>query len=698
MKAANVIIIALVLGLPVLSSGQGAGTDPFGLSQLKDFQAYRSSSNNPDLFSNDDSKRPIPGETIVLADLKGPGVVTHIWLTIAANEYGWPRLLRFRVYYDDSPTASVDAPVGDFFAVGHGFERTVNSLMVVNSSSGRSRNCYWPMPFRKSCRITITNEGRRRVSNVYYHVDWKKVPALAPDTAYFHALYRQALPAASGKPYEVLRVDGRGHYVGTVFSVIQREPGWFGEGDDFFYVDGNPVAVAEGTGTEDYFNDAWSLRVGQGPYTGVPVAEGTGLGSRMTAYRWHLLDPVPFQRSFRLDFEHAGWTYNSDGSVRSAFEERADLFSSVAFWYQKGVAQALPVPPSGAARLPQGNARQIEVEDLLPQVRAEKGKASVQKEVFWSKDILFFEASGPGAKVTVPFDVDEDGSYELIALLAHAPDYGNYVASIDGKSAAERGDLEHEPGANTGVADQMQLYHTELYVAEDHLVGWLKLGKGRHELTLECVGKNSASAAHYLGMDSLILSRVAERPPEQNVEAGKIRSLAQNRETGPESLALFRNGLASGSDEIREAAAWAMTQTGQRSAEVVNDLNRALSDRDAVVRGLAALALRNSGKQAFPALAGLIGCLRDEDPNVRLMSAQAVGAIGSGAASLAVAPLTAACRIPGEQVHVLRSLADALGAMGREASSAVPALKELAKMPRVRWPAEAAIRKITAAP
>src|SRR5215831_14860871 len=166
--------------------------DPFRLTEPKDFIPYRSSSNNPDWASNDDSKRPIPGETTVLADLQGPGVVTHMWVTIADNEYGWPRLLRLRVYYDGSSIPSVDCPVGDFFGVGHGFERPINSLMVRNSSSGRSRNSYWQMPFGRRIRITVTNEGRRRVANLYFHVDWKKVPALPVGTAYFHAWYRQA--------------------------------------------------------------------------------------------------------------------------------------------------------------------------------------------------------------------------------------------------------------------------------------------------------------------------------------------------------------------------------------------------------------------------------------------------------------------------------------------------------------------------
>src|SRR5690348_13721994 len=130
--------------------------DPFHLTEQQQFTAQRSSSNNPDWSSNDDSKRPIPGETIVLADLTGPGAITHLWMTIADNEYGWPRLLRLRIYYDGSPTPSVDAPVGDFFAVGNGVEREVNSLMVRNSSDGRARNCYWPMPFRKHCKVTVT--------------------------------------------------------------------------------------------------------------------------------------------------------------------------------------------------------------------------------------------------------------------------------------------------------------------------------------------------------------------------------------------------------------------------------------------------------------------------------------------------------------------------------------------------------------
>jgi hypothetical protein len=629
-----------------------AAQDPLGLARLDDSRPYRVSSNNPDLTSNDDSLRPIPGETVVLADLEGPGAVTHIWLTVAANEYGWPRLLRFRVYYDHSATPSVDAPVGDFFGVGHGYERPLRSLMVVDGSEGRSRNSYWAMPFRKACKITITNEGRRRISNLYYHVDWEKRKTLPPGTGYFHAWYRQAIPAQAGKPYEVLSVQGRGRYVGTLLSVIQNEPGWFGEGDDHFYIDGEKAASIQGTGTEDYFNDAWSLRASDGPYWGVPVAEGTGAGSRMSAYRWHLRDPISFHSSLRFEFEHAGWTYNPDGSVRSAFEERADLFSSVAFWYQEGVARGLPEPPYGAARLPHGNARQIEVESLAPAVRVENGTVEVQKEVFWSRDLLFFRANGAGARIDIPVEVDENGRYELLAQIAHAPDYGNYRALLDGKPVDAAGDLEHEPGANTGAGAVIETWGSEVYVAADHLLGWHKLSKGRHTVSFVCAGKDVRSSGYNLGIDTLVLAKIAS--PEH---------------TAPPRVPSDLPGL---------------TKT-------------LLEDRDPVVRGVAALALRDMGPAARPALPALARALRDEDTGVRMTAADAIGR--QRHAALAVLnELIAAARSPGENVHVQRSVAIALGLIGPDAAAALPVLAELEKIPRVGPTATTAIRQIKTKP
>ncbi len=654
------LLLALALaaiGVAAAARGQdpaAALPDPFHLLEPKNFTAHRASSNNPDWSSNDDSKRPIPGETTVLADLEGPGVVTHVWVTIADNEYGWPRLLRLRVYYDGSPTPSVDAPVGDFFAVGHGLERGVRSLMVRDSSAGRARNGYWPMPFRKSCRITITNEGRRRVSNLYYHVDWEKVPSLPERTPYFHARYRQALPApADGRPYEFLSVAGRGHYVGTVLSVVQAEAGWFGEGDDFFWVDGEKRPSIEGTGSEDYFNDAWGLHADDGPYYGVTVADGTGLGSRMTAYRWHLVDPIPFTKSLRFEIEHKGWTFGADGSVKSAFGDRVDLMSSVAFWYQDGIAQDQPAVPYGSARLPQGNARQIEVENAIGEAKADGGRVSLVPDLFWSKDVVLFEAAGKGSRVEIPFEVPADGDYEVITELAQASDYGIYTVLLDGKPPVSP-QLEHEPGADVRPQTEFDGYALETYVGAAYQVGWPRLTKGRHTLTYVCLGRNAASSGYDLGVDDIVLAR-----------------------TGPEGWAMAAR--------VREP---------RLPEGDVSELAAALSDRDATTRGLAALALRDRGAASVPALPALEKALRDPDPNVRMMSANALAALGKDAAP-AVPALIAACSVPDEQVHVLRACASALGAIGRPAAArALPVLRKLAENPRVRWAAERAIRSL----
>lgn len=655
--------LALVLSAAALAA-PGAAQDPLEFTKLKDYTAQRASSSNPDPASNNDSLHPIPGETMTLADLEGPGIVTHIWITVAANEYGWPRLLRLRVYYDGSPEASVDAPLGDFFAVGHGFERTVESSVIRASSDGRARNSYWPMPFRKSCRITVTNEGRRPLDHVYYHVDWEKVPSLPPDTAYFHARYRQELPAPDdGSPYVFLDVKGRGFYVGTVLSVIQPEAGWFGEGDDRFFVDGEKKPSLMGTGSEDYFTDAWGLHVTNGLYAGVTVADGTGLGSRMTGYRWHVLDPIPFSKSLHFDLEHLGWTYNQDGAIKSAYGVRNDLMSSVAFWYQDGIATGLPPVPYGSARLPQGNARQFEVESVMNAIATEKGKATVVPDLFWSKDVVVFQGEGPGSKLTIPFDVEEAGDYELYTQVAQGSDYGIYTVLLDGKPPVAPV-LEHEPGADVRPQLSFDGYAYETYVGMDYLIGWPRLAKGRHTVTFVCVGKNAGSTGYAVGVDNLILAR-----------------------TGPE-----------GWKKAREVKA-PNVPTG------VAALTASLSDSDPVVRGLCALELSKLGTTAAPAVPALTTRLQDPDANVRKAAALALAAIGPAAAP-AVSALVAALKAPGQRVDVLRESALALGAIGPAASAALPALKDIAAKPiphvggvidlTPAWAASRAIKQIEA--
>jgi Protein of unknown function (DUF2961)/HEAT repeats len=626
--------------------------DPLAFTQLKDFRAYRSSSNSRYPDWNDDSAHLYPGETLTLADLEGPGIVTHIWTTSSGSQYGWPRLLRIRAYYDGGDVASVDAPLGDFFAVGHGLERSVNSLLIRDGSDGRARNSYWPMPFRRRCRITVTNEGDR-FTGLYYHVDWQKMPSLPPGTAYFHARYRQLLPApADGKPFVFLETKGRGFYAGTVQNILQAEPGWYGEGDDMFYVDGEKTASIQGTGSEDYFLDAWGLHVADGAYAGVTVADGTGLGSRMTAYRWHMTDPVPFTSSIRVEIEHKGWTYKPDGTVRTAFGERQDVMSSVAYWYQEGIATDQPPVPYGRARLPHGNALQIELEESFSSARLDGGKASVMENLFWGKDVILFDAAGPGSRIEAPFEVPEDGEYETIVQVAQASGYGNYEIWLDGKPPAPPA-LEHEPGADIRTDAQYDGYAWETYVGKTVALGWLPLTKGRHTLTFVCTGKRSESTGFKAGIDNVILARVG-------------------------------------------AAAWAKAGDAKPPGfrrGTVPSLAAQLGDRDPVVRTLAACALRDEGAVALPALDALVARLKDPEMYVRAAAAEAIGAIGPKAAP-AVPALTAACKVSGEDPLPLRQYAYALGDIGPASRPALPTLEAMKADRRVEWVVVKAIAEI----
>ena len=708
-------------------------SDSLGLTQLKKYSSHRVSSGNSYIASNDDSKRIMPGDTLVMADVAGPGMVTHIWLTVASNEFAWPRLLRIRIYYDGHKTPSVDAPLGDFFGVGHGTERNLNSMMVHDSSFGRARNSYWPMPYRKSCRITLTNEGDRVVPMFYYHVDYRTYPSLPSDVAYFHAYYRQERPARAGHNYEFLNISGTGHYVGTVLSVVQTQLSWFGEGDDLFYIDGAKKPQIYGTGSEDYFNDAWGLRDSDGPWTGTPIAEGERLGSRLSAYRWHVPDPISFTTSLWAGIEHAGWTANEDGSVRSAFEERPDYFSSVAFWYQKGVNEGLPEPPYGRARLPFGNAAQIAVEDSLADVKTEGGKATVQREVDWAKDLLFFEAQGQGAKMHVPIDIPEAGRYELVAQVALAPDYGDYIALLDGQQT----NLDTRQAATSEIPfpgpEVFHNYLPEVYVAKDRPLGMFDLTKGRHILTFVCMGRDPHSAGYNFGIQEVVLERVP--PDEQPAQspsgarspataagtvvyrgqplsyyiarlknggspedrAGVLRAIGSFGPDAATAVTLLGNTLSDESPDVRGAAAGSLAQVGSPAAVEVPALAKLLSDSIPRVRSVAAVALRNIGASSAPALSQLIAALNDPVDYVRAAAADALGAIGPGARA-AVHPLIQRLAAQHESNFVFDSVIYALGNIGRDAAAAIPALQEMARRPRLTAPAQEAILEIEGKP
>jgi hypothetical protein len=283
-----------------------------------------------------------PGATHVMADIEGPGAIQHIWLTPTGH---W-RFSILRIYWDGQEQPSVECPVGDFFACGWNQYAQVSSLAVC-VNPGSAFNCYWEMPFRKRCRITLTNIAEEKMV-VYYQIDYT-LTAVPEDAAYFHAQFRRVNPLPYKDVYTILDgVRAPGHYVGTYMAWGVNNSGWWGEGEIKFYIDSDAeFPTICGTGTEDYFCGSYDFDLGKErggyrehttPYTGLAqVIRPDGLyqsQTRFGMYRWHIMDPVRFRRQLRVTIQALGW--RSGGR----YLPLQDDIASVAYWYQ-----ALPTAP-----------------------------------------------------------------------------------------------------------------------------------------------------------------------------------------------------------------------------------------------------------------------------------------------------------------------------------------------------------------
>jgi len=463
-----------------------------GLAELKHGESQRASSCDANWHNGNGDARPIaPGATLLVAELEGPGVITHFWNTIAAQERGYSKLLVLRMYWDGEENPSVECPIGDFFGIGHGLDQPYQSLPVTVTSEGRARNCYWPMPFRKSARITVTNDGRKRVDAFYYYVDWRKLPKLSRKTAYFHAMYRQEFPAVMGINYLLAEIHGRGHYVGTVLSVRQRTASWWGEGDDFFFIDGEEEPRLRGTGSEDYLCDAWGLRQMSTPHYGAPLMQGYDAYALTSAYRWHVVDPVIFKKSLRVEIEHKGVTFNPDGALKSGFEERPDDFASVAFWYQTEPHKPFEPLPAPYDRLYYDYSTVIETEALAAGASATKGGIQTQDGGGWSGGKqLFWTPAEPNQTLTIPFDTDQQGEVSVLLMLTKSWDYGIFQFEMDGKP----------------LGAPLDLFSTSI-AAKDHSHAPVAMSPGKHVLTIRNTGKNEDSKGYFLGIDGILIGK-----------------------------------------------------------------------------------------------------------------------------------------------------------------------------------------------
>jgi hypothetical protein len=476
-----------------LAGGAAAQLSPgnplTGLEKLKNYKTRRASSSDANWKDgNFDHVSIKPGKTLTLAELEGPGSIAHFWCTISHPAKNYSRLLTLRIYWDGEEHPSVECPIGDFFGIGHGIDHTVNSLPIQVSSLGRGRNCYWPMPFRKSAKITVTNESDLPCQGFFYYLDWQKHPSLPDDAAYFHAMYRQEFPCVMGRNYLIADLEGRGHYVGTIQSVVNISDGWYGEGDDFFFIDGETEPTLRGTGTEDYFCDGWGFYPQEGPFYGMPMAAGRQAGEATSVYRFHIPDPVTFEKSLRVEIEHKGAQKFPDGKG-TGFIERDDLMSSVAFWYQTEPHKRWPALPPGPKRLP------FQEKDIVVGYKA-VGEARhsddrlIEQAFRGAQDgkQLHFLPKGEKAWLEIAFRTDEKALGNLLLSACHAPDYGIYRVFLDGK-----------------VLGTYDFYQGDRASLLEKKLDWRELPAGEHTIRFECLGKHPASSGYLLGIDSLTL-------------------------------------------------------------------------------------------------------------------------------------------------------------------------------------------------
>ena len=287
------------------------------------------------------------GETREIAHIEGPGAIQQIWMTPTGN---WRHSI-LRIYWDGEENPSVECPVGDFFASGWGKFSQLSSLAVC-VNPGSAFNCYWEMPFRKSCRMTLTYIGLDKEMRLFYQINYAltEVPA---DAAYFHAQFRRVNPLPYKEVYTLLDgVRGRGHYVGTYMAWGVNNSGWWGEGEIKFYLDGDKeFPTICGTGTEDYFCGSYNFenqatkqyQEFTTPYAGLhQVLRPDGVyqsQTRFGMYRWHLTDPVRFESDLKVTIQALGW--------RSGWRylPLQDDIASVAYWYQTLPAAPFPALP-----------------------------------------------------------------------------------------------------------------------------------------------------------------------------------------------------------------------------------------------------------------------------------------------------------------------------------------------------------------
>lgn len=362
MTVRRAVVVCWMGVMALCAQGQTSAWMP-DLTKQQTYTWHHASSAEP-TGANVDYRTVTPGETLTVLDTDGPGEISHIWFTISSSEPYHLKRLVLRMYWDGEKDPSVETPIGDFFGLGLGISFSWQSELL-SVGNNQAMNSFFPMPYQKHARITVTNEGKESVASLYYNIDYRTYPEPLPaGTLYFHAEYRQAQPNhgwtnqwyENGDPlvnykrnldgkdnYVWFEAKGHGQFVGVTMSILQNQDGWWGEGDPMFFIDDATKPVLPGgTGSEDYFLGAWDFGGSSFAYPlyGAPVVGKELAGERWSVYRFHLDNPITFTKYMKATIEHGHANHRSDN------------FYSVAYWYQAEPHEPFPPLPPMDDRIP----------------------------------------------------------------------------------------------------------------------------------------------------------------------------------------------------------------------------------------------------------------------------------------------------------------------------------------------------------
>jgi hypothetical protein len=452
---------------------------PGALPYLKDSKLIQVSSHDT-TGGNNDMITMAAGREATILHVAGPGVITRIWFRIDSDDPYYLRRILLKIYWDKENDPSVEVPLGDFFGSGFAYKQYVTSYLGMPSGG---YTCFFPMPFEDWARIVIVNETGLPLKGFYYQIDYQKLESpIISDIGYFHAYWHRDVSTDYDSNFTVLKTRGRGHVVGVNMSIQSYDRSFsFLDGNEEVYVDGEKKPSIRGTGTEDYFSSGWYFNKGEyaGPYNGL-ILKDDSLG-RISAYRFHIPDPIPFKKSLNFTIEH-GFN-NSD---------IAD-YSSTVYWYQVEPNTKFPPILKSGLRIPLRlipEANLLEAEKLtfnLGKIRAKVMDMSDYGAEWGGNKQLLIE-SGPGDDFSLNLNRLEENGYNIRIYYTRGPDYGNADVYIGSEKVGHiRGYAPFiQPGGYITINNFNNLYNNVF-------------------LQFVVTGKDSISSGYSVGLDGIKL-------------------------------------------------------------------------------------------------------------------------------------------------------------------------------------------------